>query len=145
MSEHEAKLHVALAVTFRQGLVLVAKRLAGAHLGGMWEFPGGKLAPGETPETCAVRELQEETGVMARAVRRRSCIEWQYPERHVVLHPVDCEWLAGEATARDVALVRWVTLDELAALEMPAANRALVEDLVRAENAAAAARSLGEN
>jgi len=121
---------VALALVFRADRVLVTRRLKGVHLGGSWEFPGGKLRSGESAEACAVRELAEETGVVARARARRRAIDWTYPERTVRLHPIDCEWLAGEGETREVAEVRWVTLDELSTLALPPANADLVRDLV---------------
>ena len=121
---------VALALVFRANRVLVTRRLDGVHLGGSWEFPGGKLRNGETAEACAVRELAEETGVVARARSRRPAIDWTYPERSVRLHPVDCEWLAGEGEMREVAELRWVTLDELSTLVFPPANAELVRALV---------------
>ena len=129
MSGAKPHVDVAIALVWRAGRLLVTRRAGGTHLGGFWEFPGGKLEPGETPEACALRELAEETGVVARAVRRREAISWDYPARHVTLVPVDCEWLGGEATAREVAELRWVLPAELSALEFPRANAALIETL----------------
>jgi len=120
---------VALALVFRGDRLLVTRRLQGVHLGGSWEFPGGKLRSGETAEDCAIRELAEETGVVARALSRRRAIDWVYPERSVRLHPIDCEWLAGEGEVREVAEVRWVTRGELSTLAFPPANAGLIEEL----------------
>jgi 8-oxo-dGTP diphosphatase len=78
-----------------------------------------------------VRELLEETGVVARSRARRAPIEWRYPERAVRLHPVDCDWIAGEGERRAVADVRWVSLSELTELDFPPANAALVAELCR--------------
>jgi len=120
---------VALALVFRENRVLVTRRPDGVHLAGFWEFPGGKLRSGETAEECAIRELVEETGVVARARSRRPAIEWTYPERSVRLHPVDCEWLSGDGVALEVAVVRWVNLDELSTLAFPVANAELIREL----------------
>jgi mutator protein MutT len=120
---------VALALVVRGEKILVAKRQEGAHLSGYWEFPGGKIRPDETPEEAAVREVREETGVVARAVARRAPIEWSYPERSVRLHPIDCTWLEGDGTPRQVAELRWVTFAELSSLRFPDANGALVTEL----------------
>jgi mutator protein MutT len=125
-------IEVAIALVWRGDRVLVTRRLPAAHLGGLWEFPGGKLRTSETPDAAAEREVLEETGVVARARGRRAPIEWRYPERTVRLHPVDCDWREGEGEAREVSDLRWVTVGELATLEFPPANAALVAELSRA-------------
>jgi len=117
---------VAIALVWRGGRLLVTRRLPAAHLGGLWEFPGGKMRTGETPDAAAEREVLEETGVVARARARRAPIEWQYPERAVRLHPVDCDWVEGEGEPRGVADLRWATREELGTLEFPPANATLV-------------------
>lgn len=131
MSEPKPALEIALALCIRAGRILVTRRQAGVHLGGSWEFPGGKRAPAETFEACALRELAEETGVTARATRALTPIPWEYPERSVVLHPIECEWIAGEGELREVADLRWVRGDELQTLEFPPANAELVRELAR--------------
>jgi mutator protein MutT len=123
---------VAIALVWRGERVLVTRRLAGAHLGGLWEFPGGKLRGEETPDAAAEREVLEETGVRAQARSRRAPIEWRYPERTVRLHPVDCEWIQGDGEPRGVAELRWATVAELAELEFPAANALLIAELSQA-------------
>jgi mutator protein MutT len=120
---------VAIALCWRDGRLLVTRRPAGVHLAGRWEFPGGKLRPGETPETCAERELYEETAVVATARSCRPAIEWEYAERRVTLHPVDCDWVEGNGSAREVAELAWVAPDHLSDLEFPEANAALVAAL----------------
>jgi mutator protein MutT len=122
---------VAIALVWRGERVLVTRRLPGAHLGGLWEFPGGKLRMEETPDAAAEREVLEETGVRARARGRRAPIEWTYADRTVRLHPVDCDWIQGEGEPREVAELRWATAAELAELEFPAANAALIAELSR--------------
>jgi mutator protein MutT len=129
MSESERHVEVALAIVWRDGRLLVTCRPEKVHLAGHWEFPGGKLAPGETPEACAEREVYEEVEVVARAQARRASIEWEYPERRVTLHPVDCEWIEGDGSAREVSELRWVAPEDLGELEFPAANAGLVRAL----------------
>ena len=124
-----ARLDVALALVFRGRRLLVTRRRAGSHLAGLWEIPGGKLAPGESVEACAEREVLEETRVVVRAGARLPTIEWDYPERSVALHPVECEWLSGEGETVEVAELIWATRAELAALTFPPANRTLVNEL----------------
>ena len=122
-------MEVAIALCWRDGRLLVTRRPAGVHLSGLWEFPGGKLGPDETAEVCAERELYEETAVIGSARSRRPSIEWEYPERRVTLHPVDCEWVEGNGTAREVAELRWALPSELLELEFPEANAELVATL----------------
>lgn len=124
-------IEVALAIVWRGDRLLVTRRLADAHLGGLWEFPGGKLRINESPDAAAEREVLEETGVVARARGRRAPIDWRYPERTVRLHPVDCDWVEGDGEALGVAALRWATVAELSGLEFPPANSALLAELSR--------------
>lgn len=129
MTERKRTVEVAIALVWREGRLLVTRRAEKVHLAGFWEFPGGKLAPGETPEACAERELYEEVEVVARARSRRASIEWEYPERRVMLHPVDCDWVRGDGHTHEVSELRWVLPGELSELEFPAANGSLVRAL----------------
>jgi mutator protein MutT len=123
------RLAIALALVWRDGRLLVTRRPEGVHLAGFWEFPGGKLRPGETARACAEREVAEETEVVARAESERAPILWDYADRSLLLLPVNCVWVAGEGARREVAGLRWVLPEELGALEFPPANGALVAEL----------------
>jgi mutator protein MutT len=125
----DGRLVVAFALVFRERRLLVTQRAAEAHLGGLWEFPGGKLRAGESVEACAVREVLEETRVVVTARARRPVIEWDYPERRVALHPVECEWVSGDGELVEVANLTWATSAELGALSFPAANAELIREL----------------
>ena len=120
---------VAIALCWRDGRLLVTRRPSDVYLAGRWEFPGGKLAPGETPEACAERELFEEVGVVARARGERPVIVWEYAERSVTLYPIDCDWQDVDGALREVAALRWVEVSELRALDFPEANASLVAAL----------------
>ncbi|MDX2200447.1 MAG: (deoxy)nucleoside triphosphate pyrophosphohydrolase [Phycisphaerae bacterium] len=121
---------VAIAIVRRDARWLVARRHDHAHLGGLWEFPGGKIEPNETPEQAAVRELLEECGLHAAPRSRLPAVEFDYPERHVTVIPVRCEATAGRASAIGSAEVRWVSDDELRSLDMPAANSPILAALL---------------
>lgn len=121
--------HVALALVHRDSRWLVARRLPDAHLGGLWEFPGGKSEGNESPEATALRELMEECQVRAVAQRRLAPFVVEYPDRTVELNPVICEWHSGEAISIENEECRWVTLAELRKLEMPAVNAEIVREL----------------
>jgi len=118
---------VVAAVIVRRGRYLLTRRAAGKHLGGMWEFPGGKRAPGESLEAALRRELTEELGVDARVGERIALVPWAYPERRVVLHFFRCDIGRQRVKAREGQPVRWVTREELQSLPLPPADAALIE------------------
>ena len=122
---------IGLACVHRGGLWLVARRPAHVHLGGLWEFPGGKCESGESPREAALRELHEECGVNAHAERILPVVTQTYPERVVHLTPVICDWRDGEPAPHEAEECRWVTLEQMRTLEMPAANAEVLEELHR--------------
>jgi len=113
---------IALALVHRDERWLVAKRLRDAHLGGRWEFPGGKRDAHETPEQAALRELREECAVEAVAERVHAAVTCEYEDRILRITPVVCRWQAGEPQPLGSEVCRWVTAAELQQLEMPAIN-----------------------
>ncbi|MBK8915731.1 MAG: (deoxy)nucleoside triphosphate pyrophosphohydrolase [Phycisphaerales bacterium] len=125
---------VAIALVECDGRWLVARRHDHVHLGGMWEFPGGKLHDGETHSEAALRELLEECGVTAVANAVLETIPVEYPDRRVLLTPVLCAWKSGEARPLASAACRWVTDSELDALEMPAINARVMAEARRRRN-----------
>lgn len=122
---------VALAIIWRAGCLLISRRPDHAHLGGMWEFPGGKVNPGETPEECAVREAAEEVGVGCQPRRCMAPLVYTYPDRTVRLHPVECDYLGGAPRPLAVAEWAWVLPSDLKRYQFPPANEPLVEALSR--------------
>lgn len=120
---------VALAILHRSGRWLVAKRAPHVHLGGQWEFPGGKVLEGETVEAAALRELQEECGVSGVVERELPPLRVEYEDRIVDLHPVLCRWSAGEARALGSQECRWASLAEIRRLDMPPVNAEIVREL----------------
>ena len=121
---------VAAAVIERDGRFLVARRQAGVHLEGYWEFPGGKCAPGETIEACLVRELHEELDVEAHPAAEILMTTHGYEDRRVELHFLECE-MRGTPAPQMGQEIRWVTRDELAALTFPPADVELIRLLSR--------------
>jgi len=119
---------VAAAVIERDGLFLVARRQAGVHLEGYWEFPGGKCAPGETIAACLVRELREELDVEARPGEEILTTTHGYDDRRVELHFLKCE-MRGTPSPQMGQQVRWVAREELSALTFPPADVDLIRIL----------------
>ncbi|MCE9584750.1 MAG: 8-oxo-dGTP diphosphatase MutT [Planctomycetes bacterium] len=120
--------HGAIGVVVRgDGRILIGKRPAGKHLAGYWEFPGGAVEPGETPDQAVVRELLEETGVTIRVVERLPLpIDHDYGDKEVHLDVFLCEWLSGEPTPIGCSEVRWVERAELRHFRFPPANTRLI-------------------
>ncbi|HOT35519.1 MAG TPA: 8-oxo-dGTP diphosphatase MutT [Candidatus Latescibacteria bacterium] len=120
-------IEVVAAVIRRGGRVLVTQRNPDSHMGGLWEFPGGKVEPGETHAEALKRELREELGVRAVVGEQITSIRHAYPDRTVHLHFYRTELRDGDKPRPiGCADIRWVTLDELAALPMPPADAPLV-------------------
>ena len=127
-------LPIAIAVVERDGQVLIGRRAADVALGGLWEFPGGKLRDGESPAEAAVRECQEETGLAIEVVSHHSTVEHQYDRTgqealRVRLYFFRCRPRSGQLAP--LAPFRWVRYSELKSYEFPAANQAIVAALMR--------------
>jgi 8-oxo-dGTP diphosphatase len=120
---------VAIAVLVADGRVLVTRRAPGAHLGGLWEFPGGKLEPGEAPQAALVRELGEELGIGCRVLARWRPLRHSYGARRVVLYPFLCVPAGGRPRPLAATRMRWVAAGALGGLRFPAANRPLLRRL----------------
>src|ERR1700722_3129417 len=122
-------IEVSAALIFREGKLLIAQRHAKSHLGGLWEFPGGKRESDETFEACLVREIREELGVEISVGEMVEEINHEYPEKSVRLKFFRCELISGEPQAIDCAAVRWVEKGELGDFEFPAAEEGLLGEL----------------
>jgi 8-oxo-dGTP diphosphatase len=118
----------AVALIDADGRVLLAERPPGKHLAGMWEFPGGKVQPGETPEAALIRELDEEIGIAT----HESCLapftfaSHAYPEFHLLMPLYVCRKWSGIVTAREGQRLTWVRPAQLADYPMPPADKPLV-------------------
>jgi 8-oxo-dGTP diphosphatase len=120
---------VSAALIFRGGKLLITQRHAKSHLGGLWEFPGGKREAGETFEQCLVREIREELGVEIAVGTLFAEITHDYPEKSVRLKFFLCELLSGEPQPLDCAAVQWISQNELSHFEFPAADAQLLAQL----------------
>jgi mutator protein MutT len=120
---------VAAALIFRDGKLLIARRHARAHLGGLWEFPGGKREPDETFEQCLIREIHEELGVTVAVGARFESVTHAYPEKTVRLEFFACRLTGGEPQPLGCEALQWVGQSELADYEFPAADARLLQKL----------------
>lgn len=120
---------VSAALIFHNGKLLITKRQTDAHLGGLWEFPGGKLETGETFEQCLVREIREELGVEVSPGKLFEEITHDYPEKSVHLKFFVCELVWGDPQPLGCAAFKWIDRQELGGFEFPAADAQLLEKL----------------
>lgn len=122
-------IEVAAGLVFRDGKLLITQRPAGGHLAGLWEFPGGKREPEESFEQALHRELMEELGIEVEVRDRIESITHSYPEKTVELQFFRCVWKRYEPQALGCPDFRWVSRQELAGHEFPAADARLLERL----------------
>jgi mutator protein MutT len=123
-------IHVAAAVLFdRQGRALIAQRPAGKHLAGCWEFPGGKIEPGETRTGALARELREELGVEIEHPRPLLRLRHTYPYGEVLLDVWVVRRYHGEPRGLDGQALRWCKRAELGNAELLPADRPIVAAL----------------
>src|SRR6266446_2050060 len=120
---------VAAVLIFRDGKLLITQRPADAHLGGLWEFPGGKREPNETFEECLVRELREELGIEVTVGELVEALTHEYPEKTVHLKFFRCKWQQNEARPLGCSAFKWICQRDLAAYDFPAADALLLEKL----------------
>lgn len=119
---------VAVALVDGDGRVLVQQRPAGKPMAGLWEFPGGKLEPGETPEAALIRELDEELGIAVASACLAPAAFASQPlgARHLLLLLYVCRKWQGRPQARHATALKWVRPVELHALDMPPADAPLI-------------------
>ena len=120
---------VTCAIIVRDGKILAARRAQGTHLGGKWEFPGGKVDEGETEAACIVREIREELSVEIAPTRRLSDSVYDYGDKHIRLIPFECDLIRGEPTANEHASLEWISMEDLATLDWCEADIPIVEQL----------------
>lgn len=119
---------VAAALIDGDGRVLVQQRPADKSMGGLWEFPGGKVEPGEAPEMALIRELREELGIdVERACLAPACFASEpLGEKHLVLLLYICRKWGGIVQPLEAPAIKWVAPVQLHGLEMPPADRPLI-------------------
>ena len=120
---------VVAAVTLRDGQVMICQRKPEVHNGLKWEFPGGKLEDGESPEAALARELREELAIEARVGRVADAVYHRYEDRDVLVLFYMCEIVSGEPRTVDCNDIRWVGFEELKGYDFAGADAAFVERL----------------
>ena len=108
------------------GQILIDKRKAGGALGGLWEFPGGKIEAGETVAECIVREIQEELAIEITVGKHLLTIEHTYQTFQITLIVHHCQYISGTPQPIESDEIRWVEVNDLTNYEFPAANTAII-------------------
>jgi 8-oxo-dGTP diphosphatase len=123
---------VACALVDADNRVLISKRPEGKALAGLWEFPGGKLEPGETPEECLIRELQEELGVTTKpaCLAPLTFASFKYPDFHLFMPLYVCRRYEGIARGVEGQEIKWVHPKKLRDYPMPPADEPLIPALI---------------
>ena len=112
------------------GEIYITQRAADSHMAHKWEFPGGKIEAGETPEEAVIRELQEEVGIAATSLHQFDKLEYQFPDRHITLWFWMVDGWEGEPWGKEGQPGRWVAQQDLVADEFPPANVPVIEKLI---------------
>ena len=121
----------ACALIDADGRVLIAQRPQGKSMAGLWEFPGGKVEPGEQPEQCLIRELKEELGIIVReeCLAPLTFASHTYPDFHLLMPLYVCRRWEGIVTAQEQQALKWVRPGELKNYPMPPADEPLISHL----------------
>ena len=118
---------IGVAVIDRQGKILIDRRRAEGDMGGLWEFPGGKIEPGETIEECIKREIEEELNIEIAVGDRLTTITHAYENFNVTLYVHICHHLSGEPQPLECEEIRWVEANCLNRYQFPVANIQIIE------------------
>ncbi|TPK94161.1 (deoxy)nucleoside triphosphate pyrophosphohydrolase [Mesorhizobium sp. B2-4-12] len=122
----------ACALVDADGRVLLAQRPQGKQLAGLWEFPGGKVEPGETPEQCIIRELHEEIGIETEipCLAPLTFASHSYDDFHLLMPLFVCRRFRGIAQPREGQALKWVRPKQMRDYPMPPADAPLIPFLI---------------
>jgi mutator protein MutT len=122
-------IEVAAGLVFREGKLLITQRRPEDHLGGLWEFPGGKREANESFEACLVRELREELAIEVEVGELLDSLTHEYPGKTVYLRFYACRWKALEPQTLGCCSFAWITAAELSEYSFPPADARLLQKL----------------
>lgn len=126
----EEYIHVVAAIVWKRedpGRFLIAQRQKGKHLEGYWEFPGGKLEPGEAPEQALQRELEEEVRILPTRASPFMQVYYRYPERNILLDTWVVEEYRGEVAPGERQSLQWIAASEAGEFRFPPADKPIID------------------
>ena len=129
----DSRTRIAIAIVEHDGRFLVGQRPPDVPLAGLWEFPGGKVQAGETPEAAAVRECFEESGLAVQVIDERAVVQHDYAHDRVELHFFRCAPVDPNESPR--MPFRWIAATGLADLRFPDANRVVLDQIIAEHSA----------
>lgn len=118
--------HIATGVIYKNNHVLITQRKSSGLLGGLWEFPGGKVRKGETAEEACLREIREEVNLSIEVVGLLARIKHVYTHLRIVMDVFRCRYQSGEVVLRGPVDFRWITIDEIDKYPFPVANHKFI-------------------
>lgn len=127
-------IEVTAAILEEGNKIMIARRGQGKHLAGFWEFPGGKIEQGETPEICLIRELKEEFEIDVTIGNYIGESIFEYPEKTIRLKAFTCEIINGKMKLNDHDKIEWIKLEEIANYKLAPADLPLIELYDKARN-----------
>jgi len=121
-------IQIVIALIMQEKRIFITKREESAHLSGYWEFPGGKVEPGETFTDALIRECQEELGVDVEVSNKMETFLFQYPDRNLEFHIYRCKFIDQKPNISVRAC--WVPISDLGAYHFPPANTRIIRTLM---------------
>lgn len=125
---------IAAGVIYKQGKTLIQQRLSEGLLGGLWEFPGGKIEEGESLQECVAREVREELGIEVRVGHEIIAVDHAYSHFSITLHAFHCEFVSGRVKMVSAQKWKWVKPEELELYAFPAANKKIIQKIIETLN-----------
>ena len=122
--------HIAVGVVFKNGRVLITRRKAEGLLGGLWEFPGGKIKDGESAQAACIREIKEEVNLNVHIDRHLAQVKHAYTHFRIVMEVFCCKYVSGRVYLRGPEAFRWIRLNEYKNYPFPKANHKFIPLLI---------------
>jgi A/G-specific adenine glycosylase len=121
---------IGAGVIWHEDKILISQRPLKGLLGGLWEFPGGKLEAGETLPQCVAREIKEELGIKVKVGKKMIAVDHAYSHFKITLNAYECRYISGDPQKLGVQDWRWVTPQELRKFAFPGANQPIIKLLL---------------
>ena len=121
-------LKVTCAIIIRNKRILIAQHGENSSLPFQWEFPGGKMLPGESPESCVIREINEELDIGIEILEQIVPVTFDYGMKTIELIPFICRWESGKISLNEHIAIRWISIGELADIDFSGADQKLISN-----------------